>query len=108
MEARAAEASGTTTSVGMRVFRDPQTGRITGKPGPAERAALQSAVVKQLGPSSSTSSQGLVQVASPVKGGGVMVDLQGRFRSTSSATEEAGATTVDCRANAPGTTTAGH
>jgi hypothetical protein len=37
----------------------------------------------------STSSEGLVETLSPVPGGGVKVDLQGRFRSPLIATQDA-------------------
>jgi hypothetical protein len=63
---------------GMNVYIDPQTGAFLSEPAPgapplelspAERDAL------------STSHQGLVEVPSPVPGGGVKLDLQGRFQS---------------------------
>jgi hypothetical protein len=41
-------------------------------------------------------------------GGGVMVDLEGRFHSASVATSAAGVTTVDCRASLPGYGPGGH
>jgi hypothetical protein len=63
---------------GMRVYIDPQTGAILSEPAPGT-------VPLQLTPqeqnSFSTSSQGLVQVPSSVPGGGVILDLQGRFQS---------------------------
>ena len=42
-----------------------------------------------LSQSINTSSEGLVQVASPAPGGGVMIDLQGRFQSTAAAKVDA-------------------
>jgi hypothetical protein len=67
---------------GMRIHIDPQTGQLT-REGPA-------AVPPQLSPreenSFSTSHQGLVETLSPVPGGGVIVNLQGRFQSPLSAT----------------------
>ena len=62
----------------MRIYRDPGTGEL-GDP-PAEAPAQVS-----LPPADalSTSSEGLVETPSPVPGGGVMIDLRGRFRSRS-------------------------
>jgi hypothetical protein len=63
---------------GMTVYIDPQTGAILQEPAPGtvpleltpqERNAL------------STSHEGLVEVPSPVPGGGVKLDLQGRFQN---------------------------
>lgn len=63
---------------GMTVDIDPQTGVPTGRPAPAgapqtlspdERAAR------------STSHEGLVEVPNAIPGGGVKLDLQGRFQS---------------------------
>jgi hypothetical protein len=53
-----------------------------------------------LAQSINTSSEGLVEVGSPVAGGGTMVNLQGRFQSASAATIDAsGKLTVPCLAN---------
>jgi hypothetical protein len=61
---------------GMTVYVDPQTGAILKEPAPG-------GVPLQLSPQEqsalSTSHEGLVEV--PVPGGGVKVDLQGRFQS---------------------------
>jgi hypothetical protein len=63
---------------GQTVYIDPNTGEVLSAPAPgtqplrlspAERNAL------------STSHQGLVQVPSAIPGGGVKLDLQGRFQS---------------------------
>ena len=59
-------------SAGMRVYIDPVTGEFAEPP--AGAVAAPSAA-------SSTSDAGLVETPSPVPGGGVSVDLQGRFRS---------------------------
>jgi hypothetical protein len=63
---------------GFRAYVDPETGELTEPPSdaPAEEPAA----------AFSTSDEGLVAVPSPVPGGGVMVDLQGRFRSPLTAT----------------------
>jgi hypothetical protein len=62
-------------SASQRVFVDPETGELVS---PAR------AMPKQAPPANaafSTSHEGLVEEESPVPGGGVMVDLQGRFQS---------------------------
>ncbi len=64
-------------SPGLRVYVDPVTGEFGAPPPwaarPDEALAPQAAY--------STSHEGLVETPSPVPGGGVMVDLQGRFRN---------------------------
>ncbi len=66
------------TSAGMRVYVDPSTGALTPEPSTQElgQRSASSAV--------STSMQGLVE--EPAPGGGVMIDLQGRFQSEMRAT----------------------
>jgi hypothetical protein len=63
---------------GMIIHIDPQTGQLRKTPAPGT-------VPLQLNPQErnafSTSHQGLVQVPSLVPGGGVRLDLQGRFQS---------------------------
>jgi hypothetical protein len=68
---------------GMKVYIDPQTGEFVSEPppnagplelSPAERNAF------------SSSHQGLIQVPGAVPGGGVKLDLQGRFQSPLTAT----------------------
>lgn len=61
----------------MRVYIDPVTGEFAEPPAGAAPA---------LSASSSTSHAGLVETRSRVPGGGVTVDLQGRFRSSLVAT----------------------
>jgi hypothetical protein len=68
----------TPAPAGMTIHVDPQTGAILDAPAPGSvpmqlSPALQNAL--------STSHQGLQEVPSPVMGGGVMIDLQGRFLS---------------------------
>lgn len=65
-------------TAGMTVYIDPQTGAILSEPAPGT-VPLQ--VSPQLQNALSTSHQGLVQVPSSVPGGGVKLDLQGRFQS---------------------------
>ena len=78
---RAAAVPGSTSGVTIHI--DPQTGTILKGPAPgAVPLQLSPAVQNAL----STSHQGLAEVPSPFHGGGVKVDLQGRFRSPSLAT----------------------
>lgn len=70
----------------MRVYKDPRTGRL-GPPPPGQ--ATPEALPRPDG-AVSTESQDLVEVPSPVPGGGVEVDLKGRFRSATTATKEGG------------------
>jgi hypothetical protein len=69
----------------MTIHLDPQTGQPT-------REATE-AMPLQLAPDEekrfSTSHSGLVESLSPVAGGGVLVDLQGRFHSPLTATIDA-------------------
>jgi hypothetical protein len=62
----------------MTIYIDPQTGEIRSDPAPGT-------VPLQLNPQQqnafSTSHQGLVEVPSTEPGGGVKLDLQGRFQS---------------------------
>jgi len=71
---------------GMVIYIDPQTGAILKEPAPGT-------VPLQLTPDQqnalSTSDQGLVETPSSAPGGGVKVDLQGRFRSPLFATTDA-------------------
>ena len=70
---------------GMRVYIDPKTGEFT-KPPPGVAPTEVSPSLKD---ALSTSSEGLVETPSPAPGGGVMIDLQGRFRSPLTATRDA-------------------
>ena len=63
---------------GMVIYIDPQTGAILKEAAPGS-VPLQ--LSPQLANSLSTSHQGLVETPSPVAGGGVKVDLQGRFQN---------------------------
>jgi hypothetical protein len=64
-------------ATGMKIYIDPQTGQLMTEPA--------GTVPLQLSPDEenalSTSHQGLVETVNPVPGGGVIVDLQGRFRN---------------------------
>jgi hypothetical protein len=71
-------------ATGMRIYRDPVTGELGDPPAEApDQISLPPADAL------STSSEGLVETPSPMPDGGVMVDLQGRFRSPLIATQDA-------------------
>ncbi len=63
---------------GMMIYIDPQTGTISTEPAPGT-VPLQ--LTPKLLDALSTSDQGLVEVPSPALGGGVFIDLQGRFQT---------------------------
>lgn len=71
---------------GMVIYIDPKTGALLQEPAPG-------AVMMEFSPAMrnamSTSSEGLVERESPVPGGGMIVDLQGRFQSPLIATVDA-------------------
>ncbi|MHC4984477.1 MAG: post-PEP-CTERM-1 domain-containing protein, partial [Planctomycetota bacterium] len=69
-------------SSGFRAYVDPETGELTEPPSDALAEEPPAAAF-------STSHEGLVETPSPAPGGGVMVDLQGRFRSPLTATVDA-------------------
>ena len=62
------------TSPNMVTYIDPETGELISAP--ASGQAL------ELGDAVNTSDEGLVLQPSPVPGGGVMIDLQGRYQNT--------------------------
>jgi len=59
----------------IRVYRDPATGKIGEPPAGAPPAEVPPPLRDAL----TTSSEGLVETTSPTPGGGVIVDLKGRF-----------------------------
>lgn len=63
---------------GMMIFIDPETGAFLKEPAPGHEP-LQ--LTPELQNALSTSDSGLVEVQSSVPGGGVMLDLQGRFQN---------------------------
>jgi len=78
------QANGVTTSPGLKAYKDP----VTGKFGPPP-AGVQSSL-----PASALSNQKsavsvMKEVPSPVIGGGMMIDLKGRFRKDLMATKDA-------------------
>jgi hypothetical protein len=66
----------------LTVYIDPQTGEFI----TPEEAAVPPDERLEPPASSSTSHEGLVEEPSPVPGGGIMVDLKGRFQSPLTAT----------------------
>ena len=70
----------------MVIYVDPQTGALLKEPAPGS-VPLQ--LTPQLRNAFSTSHQGLVETPISTPGGGVKVDLQGRFRSPLIATTDA-------------------
>ena len=71
---------------GMVIYIDPQTGAIRNTPTPG---TVPVQLTPQLQNALSTSHQGLTESPNPVPGGGVKVDLQGRFQSPLVATIDA-------------------
>lgn len=83
-----APAAGT---AGMTVYKDPETGRLM--PVPPEE--LRQLLTEDIRRAASMSHEGLVETTAP--GGGVMVDLQGRFQNVMWATTGPdGLVTADC------------
>ncbi len=68
-------------SAAQIIYIDPKTGRF-GPPPAGARPALSAAESAAM----STSHEGLVETPSPTPGGGIMVDLKGRFQSPVTAT----------------------
>jgi hypothetical protein len=65
-------------AAGMTIYIDPQTGAILKEPAPGT-VPLQ--LTPQLRNALSTSHQGLAETPSAVPGGGIKLDLQGRFQN---------------------------
>lgn len=63
---------------GMNVYIDPQTGEFISEPKQGQNALK---ITPEMQNATSTSSEGLVEEKSAVPGGGVMIDLKGRFQS---------------------------
>jgi len=81
------------SDAGFVVHVDPSTGAFTASSPQAVRVDVDRVLQNAL----STSSEGLVEVANPVPGGGVMVDLRGRFQNAMVATvDESGGLGATC------------
>src|SRR6266849_5933634 len=63
---------------GMTIYVDPKTGAIVKEPAPG---TVPLTLTPQLRNALSTSHQGLVEEVSPIPGGGIKLDLQGRFQN---------------------------
>lgn len=98
-----AQGAGGPSMPQQRVFVDPATGKIIPRPVPSD----QSSAVTGPGPivtvpsELSTSSRGLRVVPNPKTGGGVMVDLQGRFQQRTTVTLDAEGAPILQRSVAP-------
>lgn len=80
----------------LRIYVDPTTGKVIAPP----RAPAAPAPSAKPSPSLDTSGQGLVRTPAP--GGGVMINLQGRFRNQAVATMSAdGRVDQKCQAAPP-------
>lgn len=65
-------------AAGMTIYLDPQTGRFLKEPAPGTEVLV---LTPQLQNALSTSHEGLVETPSEAPGGGVKLDLQGRFQN---------------------------
>ncbi len=89
-------------AAGMRVYRDPATGEFTAPPAGAAAVPENAANGAALG----TAPRALVEERGSSAAGGVTIDLQGRFRSSESATvDETGRIHTRCHTDADGGTT---
>jgi hypothetical protein len=70
-------------AAGMKIHVDPKTGLLLKEAAPASETLL---LTPELQNAMSTSHEGLVEVPSPKPGGGMMLDLKGRFQSPLMAT----------------------
>jgi len=90
------QTNGVTTSPGLKAYKDP----VTGKFGPPPAGVQSSLPASALNNQKSAVSV-MKEVPSPVIGGGMMIDLKGRFRKDLMATKDAnGKITIT---HAPGT-----
>ena len=82
----------TRTDIAQRATIDPETGEFVNSPEQETPAASESIQPSAL----SISAETMEEASSPVPGGGVMIDLNGRFQSPVSATVEGnGETTIE-------------
>jgi hypothetical protein len=97
VQATAAGAAAAQTA-GYIVHIDPEMGI----PADASPDAVPVVFDEELRNALSTSSEGLVEVPSPVPGGGIMVDLEGRFQNTFvAAVDESGRVGASCTSSLP-------
>lgn len=82
-----------TEAAGFRVYLDPETGRFVPEPPAGAEVEPDVATAEAV----STRSVDLVEQPSPVPGGGMMLDLQGRFQNAIEMSVDAsGALSSDC------------
>ncbi len=83
-EEEISEAVGTPKSSAMKVYIDPETGEFIASP------SKEPSTDKKRAPEAaySTSHEGLVETPSETPGGGMMIDLQDRFRTPLTATRD--------------------
>jgi len=94
----AANAPTLHAAAGQMLYVDPATGQIVDTPTASDPKDLQAALASAL----NTSDEGLVIERSKVPGGGMMVNLQGRFQNTQTATVDANGTlNAPCVSAAP-------
>jgi hypothetical protein len=85
-------------AAGYVVYLDPTTGNFTDSPQGAAPLVFDAELQNAL----STSSEGLEEVPSPFPGGGIFVDLQGRFQNTMIATIDSdGSVRTSCVSSLP-------
>jgi len=95
-EAQRVEAAPPAGAAGMTVYKDPITGRLL----PIPPGELQDLLTDEMKSAVSMSQEGLAETAAP--GGGVMIDLQGRFQSAMQAAVDAdGKVTGHCDQGVP-------
>ncbi len=88
------ESASQVPAASMVVARDPVTGRLH----PASAEQIKNLLTEDMRKSLSTSTVDLVEVESPTPGGGVMLDLKGRFRNYHFATkDDAGNLRIRCQ-----------
>ena len=91
----AATGSAPVAGAGYVVHFD-ESGRVMEEPTAESIAELNAKLAQAI----NTSSEGLVEQASPVSGGGMMIDLQGRFQTSAAASVDAsGKLIVPCLGN---------
>jgi hypothetical protein len=73
-------ATASPVSAGQQIVVDPKTGKFRA-PSAGEVAHAATLVEQMADPAFSTSHEGLYEEPSPIPGGGMMIDVQGRFQS---------------------------
>ena len=93
---RSETGSSQASGAGYWAYQDPATGALTQRPTKEQASAFRELDPRDLN-GAGTSSEGLVEVPSPVAHGGIMVDVRGRFMSGLTATlDSTGSVTATC------------